>query len=323
MSCGKPIYAAFPVECPYQKVIGGCKLRDCMHNVITFEEVIAENDIMVSILIPTYNTPHLYLCAAIESALSQTYKNIEIVIVDDGSTNNEMPIGTADKLLVSKHLNVKSERVIYHKLDGNYGAAYARNRAFELSSGDYICYLDSDDAYTVGHVESHLRIMFEEQADLVYSNFLYQQFDDSGHIINLSPFNYIDAGVVGHESALIKRSNIFNTCTIMHNRRLFIVAGGFEEGVVCGEDGLLWRRMIEAKAKLAFCSSYTVYYRKYPISIKEHQSSALKMPEKIPGIHLIGNGSNGQELDDQEKYLRRFEQLKKFYNKGKIKYEGV
>ena len=86
----------------------------------------------VSILIPCYNGES-FVREAIDSALNQTWANVEVVVVDDGSTDNSVDI-----------LKSYGDRIIC-ETGPNRGACAARNRAFELSSGDLIQYLDADD----------------------------------------------------------------------------------------------------------------------------------------------------------------------------------
>lgn len=96
----------------------------------------------VSVLIPTYNRA-LYVCDAIESVLSQSYGDYEIVVVDDGSTD-----GTAE--LVRRYPNVRYVR------QNNMGIPCARNRALAESRGELITWLDSDDLYTQDKLEKQV-----------------------------------------------------------------------------------------------------------------------------------------------------------------------
>ena len=89
---------------------------------------------LVSFLIPTHNRADL-LCQAIESILSQSYKNVEIIVIDDASTDN------TEDLIKSQFGN----RVQYYKNDANHGVAYSRNLGLTYAKGKYIGLLDSDD----------------------------------------------------------------------------------------------------------------------------------------------------------------------------------
>jgi glycosyltransferase involved in cell wall biosynthesis len=93
------------------------------------------NNFKVSILIPLYNAEN-YIAETIESCLNQTYQDIEIIIIDDGSTDGSLKIARTYEM---QYENIKVE------VQNNAGASAARNRAYELSSGKYIQYLDADD----------------------------------------------------------------------------------------------------------------------------------------------------------------------------------
>lgn len=101
----------------------------------------SENNPLVSFVIACYNTP-LYIKDAIDSALNQTYKNIEIIVVDDGSD--------ADTKTVLTKIESKITKLITQK---NQGQSVARNNGIKIASGDYIVILDSDDFFEPLFVE--------------------------------------------------------------------------------------------------------------------------------------------------------------------------
>src|SRR3989344_7351377 len=102
----------------------------------------------VSIIVPAYNAEK-FMKDAIDSALAQTYSNIEVVVLNDGSTD-----GTAK--IIKPYL--KDKRIIYFE-QSNGGVSRARNKAFELSHGDYITFLDADDIYAPTKVEEEVNFL--------------------------------------------------------------------------------------------------------------------------------------------------------------------
>lgn len=94
---------------------------------------------MVSVVMPTYNRVGM-MKQAVESVLRQTYKNVEIVIVDDNSTD--------DTGVVVKELASKGYNILYYKNANNMGPGYNRNKGYCLSSGEYVVFMDDDDYYT-------------------------------------------------------------------------------------------------------------------------------------------------------------------------------
>src|SRR5438094_1438982 len=112
---------------------------------------------LVSILIPAYNAEE-WIGAAITSALGQTWRHKEIIVVDDGSTD-----GT---LAVVRQFESSEVRVVTQR---NQGAAAARNRAFALSRGDYIQWLDADDLLAPDKVADQMAALDKQDSRLLLS----------------------------------------------------------------------------------------------------------------------------------------------------------
>lgn len=100
----------------------------------------------ISIIIPTYNRERL-INRSLYSVLNQTYKNIEIIVIDDCSTDNTQKV---------VH-NIKTKRIRYIKLEKKKGAAYARNLGIKISKGKYIAFQDSDDVYYYNKLERQIQ----------------------------------------------------------------------------------------------------------------------------------------------------------------------
>jgi glycosyltransferase involved in cell wall biosynthesis len=120
----------------------------------------------VSVIIPTYNRAN-YIAAAIQSVLDQTLRDVEVVVVDDGSTDD-----TAERLApVAGKLN--------YVRTGNQGPARARNEGMRRATGEYIAYLDSDDLYYPYKLQAQAEVLDRYPGlGLVYSEF--SAFDDHG-----------------------------------------------------------------------------------------------------------------------------------------------
>ena len=111
---------------------------------------------MISIVLPSFNRAQV-LSKAVESILRQTYKDFELIIVDDGSTDN-----TAD---VVKNFN--DDRIVYVRQE-NAGACVARNNGIEHSRGEYIAFQDSDDIWHEDKLEKQLTTLRNTGADVVF-----------------------------------------------------------------------------------------------------------------------------------------------------------
>jgi succinoglycan biosynthesis protein ExoO len=118
----------------------------------------------VSVLIPAFNASP-FLLRAVNSALNQTLDPIEIVIVDDASTDNTLALARG---LSTGHSNI---RVV--ALPRNGGPAIARNAAIDAANGEWLAILDADDAYDPDHLERLCLMAAEHRADVVLSNFCY------------------------------------------------------------------------------------------------------------------------------------------------------
>src|SRR5687768_15279867 len=97
---------------------------------------------LVSIIVPTYNRSNI-IEWAITILLNQSHQNIEIIVVDDASTDD-----TGRRVQ-----KVSDKRIVYHRLNKNGGASNARNIVIDLAQGDFITFLDSDDEYLPHKIE--------------------------------------------------------------------------------------------------------------------------------------------------------------------------
>ena len=116
-----------------------------------------ENEPLVSVVIPVYNREKS-LKPAVQSVLAQTYRNVEVIIVDDGSTDKSAFVAT-DLANVDERIRVVTQE--------NAGACNARNRGIDLASGNFIAFQDSDDFWLPNKLESQMKAMKEKNADVV------------------------------------------------------------------------------------------------------------------------------------------------------------
>jgi glycosyltransferase involved in cell wall biosynthesis len=143
---------------------------------------------LVSILIPAYNA-EAWICDTLRSATAQTWERKEIIVVDDGSTDQT--------LAVARQFESKQLRVATHK---NQGAAATRNEAFSLSQGDYIQYLDADDLMAPDKIARQMDALgkFPNKRTLLsgsWGNFMYRyyrtKFIPSALWNDLSPLEWL------------------------------------------------------------------------------------------------------------------------------------
>lgn len=118
--------------------------------------------ILVSVIIPVFNVES-YLCEALDSVINQTYENLEIIVINDGSTDKS---GT-----ICDEYALKDPRIrVIHQ--DNRGLSAARNAGLEAISGDLIVFLDSDDAYQPEFVSTLVETQFQEDTDIVVCRYI-------------------------------------------------------------------------------------------------------------------------------------------------------
>ncbi|MCC3671239.1 glycosyltransferase family 2 protein [Terrisporobacter mayombei] len=124
---------------------------------------------LVSVIVPVYNVEK-YIRKCLNSIISQTYSNMEIIIVNDGSTDN------SDEIIRNNYLT--DERVKYFVKE-NGGLSSARNYGIEKSSGEFICFIDSDDWIRNDYIEVMYNTVLKDQSDVVICNMQYIYEDGS------------------------------------------------------------------------------------------------------------------------------------------------
>ena len=115
---------------------------------------------MVSVIIPIYNAEK-YLARTLESVLEQTYRNVEVVLVDDKSNDNSSEI--------VQSYQGKYPQIVYYCQETNMGAGYARNKALEIAQGQYVAFLDADDLWKNDKLEKQLKIIQEKKASFCFT----------------------------------------------------------------------------------------------------------------------------------------------------------
>lgn len=128
---------------------------------------------LISIIMPTYNCGK-FIGETIETVVKQTYKNWELIIVDDCSKDET-------EKTVKKYVD-NDNRIKYHKLETNQGAAVARTQAMKMAEGNYMAFLDSDDLWKENKLEKQLRFMEENNYNFTCT--AYEQIDEEGELLN-------------------------------------------------------------------------------------------------------------------------------------------
>jgi glycosyltransferase involved in cell wall biosynthesis len=128
---------------------------------------------MISIITPNFNCV-FYIAQTIKSVLAQTYKDWELLIVDDCSTDGSYEIAM-------EYAN-EDNRIKVFRMEQQSGAAACRNKAIELSQGDYLAFLDSDDLWLPEKLEKQMQFMLENNSDFSFTE--YEHIHEDGTSID-------------------------------------------------------------------------------------------------------------------------------------------
>lgn len=203
----------------------------------------------VSVIIPTFNRAHT-ISEAIDSVLNQTYRKLEIIVVDDGSMDN-----TAE--VVSKY----GEKINYI-YQGNAGPSVARNNGIKQAKGNLIGFLDSDDKWLEEKLEKQVRL-FDENKSLGIVSCGYYNCDERMNIISSVSDKSLDTKQIRR---IMPIRNIFPTPSVLVKRECFDRLGLFKEGYRFAEDWDMWLRIIRA---------YDCYYAREPLFMVRHLKDSL------------------------------------------------
>jgi glycosyltransferase involved in cell wall biosynthesis len=200
---------------------------------------------LVSVIIPNYNYAQ-YLREAIDSVLNQTYSNLEIIVVDDGSKDDSKKVlsGYGEKI-----------KTIFQQ---NQGVSAARNNGAKASGGEFIAFLDADDVWLPEKIEKQIRKFgLDKNLGLVHVGV--EEIDADGKRIQ-TLLNGLE-GTVSHELLLLKRAVILGGGSgLMIPRKVFDEVGGFDLRLSTSADWDIFYR-IASRYAVGFVSEILLKYR--------------------------------------------------------------
>lgn len=269
-----------------------------------------------SVIIPLYNKAP-YIRKALESVFAQTYTDYELIVVDDGSTDDSASIV---QQFIDERLKVKGEETsravtstynlspITYKLSvrlitqSNAGVSAARNSGVAASSGDYIAFLDADDWWEPTYLEKMAQLIEDyPKAGLYASNYVYYKPGKTRVAVN-----NIETGYFNYPKAYYEGDSMpVTSISVAVPRKVFEEVEGFPFGIKLGEDFLLWSK-IAMQYKMAFLNEALAWYNNdVPATLRatrnlhapEHHM--LFRMEEIIGdrLEVIGNEDNGADTN--------------------------
>lgn len=201
---------------------------------------------IVSILIPCYNAER-WIAKAIKSALSQTYPNNEVIVVDDGSTDNSLEI-------------IKSfgDRIRW-ETGPNRGGNVARNRLLKLSTGEWLQYLDADDYLLPDKIEKQIKFLFKvPQADIIYSPSIFEYYDRNNLWQEILPIPE------PHDPwILLTRWYLPQTGSPLWRKQAIINVGGWKVDQPCCQEHELYLRLLMVGKRFEYFNETGSVYRQW------------------------------------------------------------
>ncbi len=220
-------------------------------------------DSLVSVITPVYNAER-FLKICVESALNQTYKDIEIVLVDDCSKDSSAEI---IHTLCEQYPNI-----VYHLQEKNMGAGVARNTALELAKGQYVAFLDSDDMWKPDKISKQIDVMKKTGAPLCYTAI--EMVDENGTLVKekrkvkeICDYNYLLHNTVIPTSGLVVDRNQCGDFR-MHLRR-------------GGQDYATWLKLMRNGAVARGIDEALVQYRIVSGSLSSNKFKSIQQVWEI------------------------------------------
>ena len=213
---------------------------------------------LVSVIMPTYNAGK-FLADSIESVLAQTYTNLELLITDDGSTDNTIDI--------LKDFSERDKRVKVKFLTSNVGPAVARNKSIERAKGRYIAFCDCDDRWFPEKLEKQIAHMTHKDCALCSSSYLI--CDDNNEVtgINISP-KHLTLGMMKRDNKLGCLTAVYDIQRLGH--KFYMPA------IRKRQDWALFLNILK-ECQICFCLTEPLaYYRERENSISSNKFSLVK-----------------------------------------------
>lgn len=205
-------------------------------------------DSLITVVIPNFNNAK-YVSSAIESVLNQTYKNLEIIVIDDGSSDDSIEV-------ISKYAH--SVRIICQK---NHGVSGARNVGLSHARGSFICFLDSDDVWTENKVEKQVEVLSRNLNSCVYCGI--RIVDESGSELSKILPKY-KGNLQKRYLWNPGRANVLLGCSsAILPTRVAREVGGFDINLSMSADWDFFRKIAD-KIEIDFVDSCLVEYRQHP-----------------------------------------------------------
>ncbi len=205
---------------------------------------------LVSIIIPVYNGSN-YMREAIDSALAQTYGNIEVIVVNDGSTDG----GLTDEIARSYGNKIR----YYNKSNG--GVSSALNFGISKMQGEYFSWLSHDDVYCCEKITHQMKYASQDRIVMCGRNLIDLNSKEISDIRNKSRFNKFTELNWQHAAIELFLQGGFNGCSLLIHKNAFSKCGMFDEKLRYCQDLLMWLKMFLEQHSLIYIAEEDVFSR--------------------------------------------------------------
>lgn len=208
----------------------------------------------VSVVIPMHNSEK-FIVECLNSVVNQTYTNLEIIIIDDCSTD--------DSINLVKSFSDKRIKLI--KLKENKGVSYARNKGVKLSTGKFLCFLDSDDYWSLDKVEKQIKFIKSNNYSFIYSGYMITSPRRQKVVSVPDKLDYNSA---------IKNTTIF-TSTVMFNMNDIKKDDLYMNDIKIGQDTLCWWGILKKGITAYGINESLSIYRVGSVSLSSNKIKAV------------------------------------------------
>ena len=267
----------------------------------------------ISVVIPTYNSAD-FIGEAIESALNQSLKPFEIIVIDDGSTDN------------TREVLKKYNKNISYYYQSNHGSGKARNKGIKEAKGEYIAFLDSDDFWDINHLDNLFSVLINnpgsalsycgkkwvgKKGNLLKNSYIQNEFPSGWIFSNLIKGNYISSSSV----VLIKKKVLYDVGFFDENKNMRNA-----------QDYQLWLR-VSARHPIASSPKKTVNYRRHEnnrtkdvISRQNGLIYSIESASKLINKNEVDERNEPWKINVQERLIKQYEiAAKSLYDSSDLK----
>lgn len=234
------------------------------------------SNILVSVIIPAYNASKT-VEQSIQSVLDQTYLNLEVIVIDDGSTD--------DTLLTSS--NIIDERLFCFRIK-NSGASAARNYGLKKAKGDYIQFLDADDILNLQKIEQQMLLLEHTNFDIAYCDWTYMNDNsiETETVFNSKPYAAIASGKDLLRSMGKDKWFVPVFCWLT-KRSIIDKAGLWNESLSNNDDGEFFTRVLYNSKKIARVPKILGHYRRNYLDSLSKSNTTEKVISAFCSFNLI------------------------------------